>query len=189
MPVDTYTDAIEMIVRVHLTEFEKRMLEDINLANGPDAENTIGSSRTVADLMQSLLRRNAIPSVRVAWFEEPEHNIGSMMSRRAVLEADGYPGNLVFRHPKFKPMLGYLLDGPALPESVILKFTELVSRLEIGAATFKDILRVAVYGVNQSGRDPCAAAEEFYKLSLEAGLSNRSRDVRSHIYKTFRPPH
>jgi len=177
-----------MIIRVKLTVGEKKLLERVNLYSDDVAEGFASSNDAVCDLMRSLLKRNAIPQIRIDWFEKPEHNIGSMQSRRQSIEADGFIDGEIFRHRDFKPMLGYFLDGPALPRSAILKFELATARFLSGSISFHVIQQTALHGVRRSGKDVHSAAEEYYKLALECDLVDKARDVRSYVIKSLTKP-
>jgi hypothetical protein len=74
-------------------------------------------------LLQSLLKRAAIPSPRWEWFTDAKTNIGGRgKSREEQFEKNGVSGEDIARHPHFLEYLRYFLEGPNLPDSMIQTF-------------------------------------------------------------------
>ena len=123
------------------------------------------------DLTVSLLRRDAIPHVRLRYFNDPALNIGSKRSREQVFEANGRHGENIFKDPNFFKYLRYFVLGPDLPETTIGEFQALLKR--VGPISSGDVFTMVEFvrlKARESELDRGACAEEFFKLALECGL-------------------
>jgi hypothetical protein len=133
-------------------------------------------------LTQSLLKRKAIPELRLRYFADPKLNIrGRGKSRKEVFEANGIEGEAMFRHPHFLPYLKYFIFGPDLPAEAITPFICVIEE-ELGSSgmILNQLCRVARAKTRRLTREKRQnAPEEFFKLSLEAGLnSGMARSIR-----------
>lgn len=139
----------------------------------------------VLALMQSLWDRQAIPAIRVRYFTEAEHNIGSRHSIRETFEGNGTRGEDIFRHPHFLKYLRYFLRGPDLPAQVITALTEAVEECgnPITSGDCKPLVDAAKKLTRAHSLDPRDAAEEFYKLALEVGAEVHARAIRDAVRK------
>lgn len=171
-----------------LTPDEQGLASQINLdalaLRGPDDAQHNGAM--AAALMPLLIARNAIPEVRVRYFDDPEYFVGGGgLSRRQVFERNGTRGEEIFYHPHFLEYLRYFLNGPSLPRHVIDAFREKVARC--GNVTSSDVVPLGKYAreLARSYRpDPSRAAEEFYKLALDCGLwVSYAQSVRDAVKK------
>ena len=80
-------------------------------------------------LTKSLLKRDAIPEVRLRYVTDPELNVrGHGKSRIEVFERNGTRGDDIFRDPNFHKYLRYFVLGPEVPSSTIAAFTQLTKR-------------------------------------------------------------
>lgn len=121
-------------------------------------------------LASSIISRNAVPEVRVAYFNVPELNpTGRGKSRQEIFENNGTSGGEILRHPHFLKYLEYFICGPDLPAAVIERF-----RSDAGSShlTGSDIVDLGPYArscVRQHRFDPHHASEELFKLAVECG--------------------
>jgi hypothetical protein len=133
----------------------------------------------------SLLRRKAIPSIRVDYFTDPDLNIGQRRSRQQIFESNGTAGEEIFSHPAFFPYLQYFVEGPDLPQATIGRFAEAVRAC--GMVTSGDqegLQRLARDEVRRRGLERKAAAEEFFKLALELDLDPwDARGIRDSVMR------
>jgi hypothetical protein len=124
-------------------------------------------------LTKSLIDRNAIPESRGRYLSDPDYNVsGRGSSRMDGFVRYGCRGDDILRHPHFLKYLRYLVFGPALPRNLIEAFAQAVN--ECGNVTSGDteFLREKARSLVRSARlDPGIAAEEFYKLAIDVGLS------------------
>lgn len=136
-------------------------------------------------LTLSLLRREAIPPIRVDYFIDPELNIGQRRSREQIFEGNGTAGEDIFRHPHFFPYLHYFVVGPDLPQATIDRFAQAVA--DCGLVTSGDeegLQRLARAEVRRCGLERKAGAEEFFKLALELELDvYTARAIRDSVMK------
>lgn len=124
-------------------------------------------------LLQSLLKRDAIPSYRWEWFVDPKTNIGGRgKSREEQFEKNGTIGKDIARHPHFLEYLRYFLEGPSLPDLMIQAFATKVE--DCGSVTSGDVIPLGTLArklTRSAGLNRKHSAAEFYKLSRELGLS------------------
>src|SRR4030043_125540 len=107
------------------------------------------------------------------------------MSRKEVFENNGTSGDDILRHPHFLKYLRYFVQGPDLPPQTITIFSQAVC--DLSPVTSGDIVTLCDLAKNEvrvKGLERKAAAEEFFKLSLELGLDvGFSRAVRDTVMK------
>jgi len=144
-------------------------------------ERLTRSCNAAKPLALSLIRRDAIPAIRWAYFVNPEYNVGSKRSRLEIFESNGTRGEEILEHGHFLTYLEYFIHGPKLPPSVSDGFCELMNR-------DCDRSELRAYARNQiraHGLDRRRAAEEFYKLALECDLPEwDARSVREAALST-----
>jgi hypothetical protein len=126
-----------------------------------------------AALMKSLSERSAIPEIRLCYFTDPDYFVdGRGRSRREMGERNGSGGEETFRHPDFLVYLHYFLYGPSLPQNIVDAFlSELENCADLSSGNIVTLGRFAREQARAHALEPARAAEEFYKLALEAGLS------------------
>ena len=174
---------------VELTEAEKALLTRIDFNPDPRTHNHIAArdaGEATLELMRSLIRRDAIPAIRLRYFGQPQYVIGSGNSSRAdIFAKNGTKGEDIFRHPHFLKHLHYFLYGPALPQAVIDAFCSEVSAC--GRVTSGDIIPLGNFAkqqVRSHGLDRRDSTEEFFKLALECDLDlDDARFIRSAVMK------
>ncbi len=145
-----------------------------------DYEGRVDSLEKMGQLAESLLKRKAIPRVRVEWFVDPKINAGGYgKSRKQVFEKNGTSGKEIFRHPHFMEYLRYFIYGPDLPKQTISGFCKII---EDEAGTSGMVLKQIKAFVRKEVREgltPGHAAEEFFKLAHEIGKPSLADSVRS----------
>ena len=137
--------------------------------------------KRMQQLAESLLARNAIPAVRLAFFTDPEMNIrGHGKSHEDVFETHGTCGAEILGHPHFMPYLRYFILGPALPDETIRAFCRIIEDDVGTSGELLDQLTACVRKeVRDNGLSPGAAADEFFKLAHELGEPTLARSVRA----------
>ncbi len=93
-------------------------------------------------------------------------------SYRELFIRNGNVGEEIYRHPHFLKFLSYFIYGAKLPEPVIKAFSDEVTKCE--PVTSGDIVPLGKSARTQARLyrlSPHSAAEEFYKLALDCGLS------------------
>jgi hypothetical protein len=143
------------------------------------------SCSAASELTRLLIERRVIPEIRTRYFTEPEFNIGSKKSRQQVFESNGTVRRAIFSHPHFLPYLRYFIFGPNLPTSVVVKYHDLaMASSYISGSDMPELLDVAKGAVRRFKLDPKAAAEEFFKLTLECGGdSGSARIIRDSVIR------
>jgi hypothetical protein len=179
-----------MNMAIELTERERDLVSRIDFepsGKSHDRESWQPIADAMAELMESLLQRKAIPEARRRLFTDPAYNVrGHGLSRLQVFEKNGTRGEAIFRHGNFLKYLQYFLFGPDLPQAVIEAFQFRVR--ECGKPfTSGDALTVADAARQLTRAHGLAgpwAAEEFYKLALDCGLdADEARAVRDTVQK------
>jgi len=135
----------------------------------PNFLETLNKSCSAAgELAKLLLKRNAIPEIRIRYLTDPNFNVGGHgKSRKDIFENHGTKGNAILSHGNFLPYLKYFLFGPDLPTATVSNFTKMVERDEDQEELLK-FVRSETRSLPKEKRR--LAAEEFFKLAVEVGL-------------------
>jgi hypothetical protein len=182
-PTPSATLAIDLCMavvppqRIALTVEEERLHKQIDFdPQDPGFHETLVRSCDAAKpLAESLLKRKAIPKIRLAYFTDPEYNVGSKRSRRAIFEGNGCHGEEILGHGNFLKFLKYFIHGPDLPATTLKGFCELIDR----DRDRQELRSYARAEIRSRGLDARDASEEFYKLALECDLDEGyARSVR-----------
>lgn len=152
---------------------------DFDFGSGPDRLETLRRSCAAARLLaESLLRRNAIPEIRLRYFTDPVLNIGVSRSRQGVFEQKGVTGAALLEHGHFLKHLRYFLFGPDLPAETIAGLAALVAD-DVELDELWSFARKETRRLQLDGRK---ASEEFFKLALECGLEDyEAQSVRDTV--------
>lgn len=179
-----------MNLAIELNDKERGLLSRIDFAPSSatfNRDSWAPVAEAMAELMHSLLQRNAIPEPRKRYFTDSAYNIGGHgLSRLQVFEKNGTRGTAIFRHGNFLKYLRYFVFGPDLPNQVIDAFHDKV--VACGSPfTGSDALEVAenARSLTRSHHlDRRKAPDEFYKLALDCGLdADDARSVRDRVMK------
>lgn len=152
-----------------LTPEEKKLLAQIDFELEGDARSSLNAA---GQLAQALLKRKAIPTMRLRWFTDPKLNIGVSCSREEVFERNGTRGNDILFHGNFVKYLRYFLFGPDLPAATMTAFQQRVKECGgfVSGSDYPDLDQIVRSAVRTHRLYPGDAAEEFFKLALECGL-------------------
>lgn len=170
--------------QVELTDEEQVLLESICFDPREMSHDVLREScRNAKPLAGSLLKRKAVPRIRLEYFTDPEYNIGSQRSRKQIFEDNGTVGEAILGHGNFLNYLRYFIFGPDLPEETIRKFCQIVSDDHFQSHELLGNLRsFARRETRENNLDRKTAAEEFYKLCLECQLEGYfTRSVRDAV--------
>lgn len=165
-----------MFNAVELTDEEKALEQEVHW-DDPDSMNL----EAMGQLTESLLRRKAVPSVRLDYFTKPEMNIGGHgKSRAEVFEGNGTKGKEIFRHGNFARYLRYFIYGPDLPGDTIQGFQKIIDDdLGTYGMVLDQLTSFVRNEVRRKRLDRHDAAEEFFKLAHEIGKPELAEAVRS----------
>jgi hypothetical protein len=172
------------IEKVELTAKEKKLSDgalfwDMDALMKEDYDTRIEQLERMGQLTESLLKRKAIPQVRLDYFFDPEMNVGGYgKSLAQIYERNGTSGPEIFRHGNFVPHLRYFIHGPDLPGATIEGFCKII---EDDAGTSGMVLDQICKFVRKEVRDkklPQEAAWEFFKLAHEIGKPTIADSVR-----------
>jgi hypothetical protein len=171
------------IKTVRLTDEEQALFEGIcwDLNKLARMDDRIDHLERIAELAESLFKRNAIPEVRVAYFMDPSMNVGGHGKlRQEVFEKNGTSGRDILRHPHFMDYLRYFIYGPDLPASTIRGFFQIIEDDVGTSGMVLDQIRAYVRKeVRDKQLNPGHAADEFFKLAHEIGEPTLAESVRS----------
>jgi hypothetical protein len=168
---------------VDLTEREQQLFSQIQF-HSTRHEDVRASIMPMVALAESLLKRSAIPEVRLLYFTDPERNPGGRgKSRQDVFEKNGTTGSEILAHPNFMKYLEYFVCGPNLPPEVIAEFKDAAhfSGYLTGGDVI-DLIPRARAAVRSARLEPHEASGEFHKLVLERGaLASSADSMRSAV--------
>lgn len=172
------------------TDAERMLIERIDfvMSDAPHRDRHqafLANREPILELLRSLRDRAAIPAHRVSYWHDPAYNPGRRKeSRQQMFSRNGNVGDEVYTHPGFLKHLRYILFGASLPETVIAAFEEKVGNPEW--VSYGDALELGKFArslARRFGLPADEASEEFFKLSLDIGLSV---DVASRIRESVR---
>ena len=157
---------------VELTKEESEKLNGIELDQSAlDHEQFKLQAPLILELLRSLAERNAIPEIRLKYWTDPNYHLGRLKtSYKGVFEGNGSQGDEIYIHPNFLPYFRYFLFGAQLPAPAITEFEKVVGNPEwVSSGDITEIAKgtraiVRKYGLKTED-------EEFYRLALDAGLS------------------
>lgn len=172
---------------IDLTPDERALAEAIRF----DPHATLGNPPAfhangdlVVQLINRLLKRKAIPDQRLSYFSDPDYNVGGRgKSRRDSFVQKGHDDESLMRHGHFLKYLFYFIYGADLPAPVVQAFRRAVE--DCGPITSGDIAPLSSMA-RQLARthrlNAKEAADEFYKLGLDLGLSpDNAASIRSSV--------
>jgi hypothetical protein len=161
--------------RLILTDEEETFVAEIDLyGRNPDRHQAyLDNQQPILRLLRSLVDRGGIPAHRLRYWDDPAYNSDrSKLSRNELFRRNGGDKESPFIHPNFIPHLRYILYGADLPASAMAQFKETVGDPEW--VSYGDALELGKQAralVRRHGLQPNTASEEFFKLSLDLGLS------------------
>ncbi len=119
----------------------------------------------------ALLKRDAIPRVRLDLFRDPQLAETGSRSREQVFEGNGTQGREVWRHPHFPPYLKHFIEGPDLPLEAIDGLCRILNEDRGTSGMVMDQYRAFARAcVRRHGLEKKKAATEFYRLGIEIGM-------------------
>lgn len=168
---------------IELTDRERELFDQIRFHSNRH-EEIRASIMPMVGLSESLLKRGAIPEVRLLYFTDPERNPGGRgKSRQNMFERNGTSDSEILAHPNFMKYLEYFVCGPNLPFEVITEFKEIAR--SSGHLTGRDVIDLipkARTAVRLAQLDPYEASDEFHKLVLECGaIPSSAESIRNAV--------
>lgn len=172
---------------IELTERESQVLGQISF-EWCTHEELRASIMPMVTLAELLLKRRAIPEVRLLYFTDPERNLGGRgKSCEQIFESNGTVGEEILAHPNFLPYLRYFVFGPNLPLETIRTFKEAAAISGyLSAHDIQELTAAAKATVRSRRLEPHSAAEEFHKLALECGAMPSSAATLRQSVRTVR---
>lgn len=159
---------------IDLTEEETKIFTTIEFDPGEiDFNNASKNGEAVLKLVGMLAKRDALPPVRAKFWTDPKYQIGRLKcSHKGVFERNGCTGAEIYKHPHFLPYLRYFLFGADLPLTVIAEFEKKVGNPRW--VTSSDVVPLGAFArslARKHSLNKHNAADEFFKLALDLGLS------------------
>jgi hypothetical protein len=168
---------------IELTEREQELFDQIHFHSSRH-DDVRASIMPMVALFELLLKRSAIPEVRLLYFTAPERNPGGRgKSRQEVFERNGTDASEIFAHPNFMKYLEYFVCGPNLPSQVISEFKDAAQFSGyLTGGDVVDLIPKARNAVRSARLDPHNASDEFHKLVLECGaMPSSAESIRSAV--------
>lgn len=142
-------------------------------------------AQAMESLSKSLIKRNAIPVIRLQIFADPKYAEIREKSPKQIFESNGTYGDEIFRHPHFLKYLHYFIKGPDLPVEAIKGFCRI---LNDDAGTSGEILDQLCRHVRSIIRkhdlDRHSAASNFFKLAVEIKFDHDPFSIRKAAMST-----
>ena len=182
----------EQLVTIALQSDEQATLKDLSfdpLSFKSDFEGFRRNADLAHRLTTSLIKRKAISGHRIRYISDPEYHPGGRgKSRQDGFVRHGNDHDETLRHPQFLKYLRYFIYGADLPAAIIREYGDAVE--DCGMVSSSDIpeLGARARALARAHRlEGSAAADEFFKLSLDLGLSlGQSVRIRESV-KQLRP--
>lgn len=153
-------------------------LVELGELDGPTRAAHLEMAGLLAD---SLLRRSAIPTIRLAYFTDPKMLVGGRgRSRQARFERNGTRGRAIFRHGHSIPILRYFICGPELPAETVRRLAEAIADCRGGRPALQRRLRAIVRNELRSrGQSQFHFADQLFQAAHELGFGDLARFLRS----------
>jgi hypothetical protein len=133
----------------------------------------LSNREAILALLESLSERQAVPDQRLRYWNDPTYHPGRTKgSRKQLFERHNDDAAEIYTHPHFIQHLRYILFGADLPPAVMEDFEARVGNPEW--VSYGDALELGKHAralVRRHALLPHEAGEEFFKLSLDLGLS------------------
>ncbi len=155
----------------------------------PTVAKNIEEWQSIADtmelLMKSLLKRNAIPEIRLRVFSNPSFAETWNKSPKQIFESNGTSGDNIYRDPHFIKYLHYFIKGPDLPSDVIIGFCKILNdNMGTSGMILNDIRKYVRSCIRSFFLDRISAASEFYRLCVELNTKFDPHSIRKAAMST-----
>lgn len=162
---------------IEFTEMDSSLVNRIDFGEDGSHDDRhaayLSNQEPILELLASLSGRGAVPPQRLSYWNDPAYQPGRLKaSRKQLFERHNDDAAEIYTHPHFIKHLRYILFGADLPEAVMRSFEAEVGNPEW--VSFGDALELGKFArslVRQHRLKPADACEEFFKLSLDLGLS------------------
>lgn len=168
------TTKLAMMNAIDLNEDEAGLAAQVKEANrlalvDHDYERTIHAGNASKELMGLLLKRNAIPDVRLRYFTDPHYNgRNPKSSRYALFRRNATSDAEMYEHPHFWKYLLFFILGAKLPETVKAGFAELAADTMRDPGSLEKLARRLSRSLPEDNE---TKAEEFFKLAMDCGCT------------------
>lgn len=164
--------------QVALTDSEEALVARIDFGDGHSNhsdrhESYLANREPIVDLLKSLGERGGLPDHRVRYWTDAEYHHGRRKeSREQMFARNGSVGAEAYIHPGFVKHLRYMLFGAKLPDEVMKAFEDKAGDPDM--ISFGDALDLGKFAralVRRHELEPRQACDEFFRLSLDLGIS------------------
>ena len=163
-----------------------KSLDSFRISPDEDYNDRIQKLNNNRLLTISLLKRKAVPEVRIKYFTDPEYNLSDRRkSKQQIFEQNGTRGTDIFSHPDFLKYLKYFIHGADLPTTL----KDQLSSMKQAFSYDDDFVEKAyptlkAYLKESGGKDRNLFVEEAFKLILDIGVDLRfSKVLRDRLMK------
>lgn len=157
---------------VDLTVEEAALANEVREANrlllvNHDYERTINAGYASRRLIESLMKRQAIPEHRIRYFTDPSYNSGQRKGSRAeVFRRNAGSNGEMYEHPHFWKYLLYFIDGPQLPAELLTRIATLCADEMRDHGSVEKLARQTCRALTG---DTEHLSEEYFKSVVECG--------------------
>lgn len=169
---------------VELTIEEQKLFSRIPVDPSHDEWPEVADAMEL--LIRSLLKRDAVPVIRLRLFDDAEFAETGKRSPCELLASHGMAGSEIYRSPHFIEYLRYFIEGPKLPKAVVNGLVAIMNE-DRGTSgmvmtQYRQFARAAIRDNRLPRRD---AATEFFRLGVEIGMSlSAARTLRDAAMST-----
>lgn len=150
--------------KIELSESEQRLYDRIDFSAYPGSESALAAGKSSHELMDSLIKRDAVPAIRWSYFAEPFPD-GRGKSILKYFQSNPR-GTHVFEDTNFvHHYLRYFIYGPNLPRRTMEQFCQIVrDDIDLRERLCR-FVREEVHNADFLRRTDLQV--EFYRLALE----------------------
>lgn len=165
---------------VALNEPELALLACIRAGRPIDLEHWHDAADAMEELVEALLKREAIPEIRLRLFDDPDLAEAGRKSPYDNFRENGNGWSETIRHGNFTKYLHYWIYGPELPKDAIEGLCQIRNEDRGTSGELLDqYLKHARDCVRKYRLYPHHAGTEFFRLGVEIGMHvDRARSLR-----------
>jgi hypothetical protein len=181
---------------IELTTEEQELVSRIDLRSNHGRHDEghaafLANQAPILALLDSLDGRDAIPAQRLSYWTDPAYNVTGRVrtSHKGLFERNNCTGDEIYTHPHFLKYLRFFLHGAELPANIIAEFEAEVGEPRwVSLSDAIPLGKVAREITKRHGLSltPHSAAEEFFKLCLDLGLSVNLADAVSRAVRKLK---
>lgn len=157
--------------QVSLTEPELKLYARIKAGKPIDLEHWHDAADAMEELVESLLKREAIPPIRLRLFDDADLAETNGKSPLDEFQSEGNDFRSTIRHGHFVKYLHHFIYGPSLPKAAIEGLCKILNDDMGTSGTLIDqYCKHARDCVRKYGLQRHEAGTEFFRLGVEIGM-------------------